>query len=64
LQRGSKQVDLWGVNLFPAKFGTEYFIEFDSMINIKPHHNNRSMNIQSPEIRERIKAIVDGILYE
>ena len=36
LERGSDQFDLWGINLYPEFFGQESFIEFDSMINLRP----------------------------
>jgi hypothetical protein len=37
--------------------GTD-FVEFDSMINIRPKQNNRSRNVESLEIQEKILAIV------
>jgi hypothetical protein len=37
LENGSEQKNLWGINLHPDKFGSEDFIAFDSMINIRPH---------------------------
>src|SRR5438046_2893788 len=40
MERGSKQNDLWGINLHPADYGSEDFIEFDSMINIRPSQGN------------------------
>ena len=60
LERGSQQNDLWGINLYPAKFGTDDFIEFDSMVNIRPRQNNLSRNVESQEIREEISRIVEG----
>ena len=33
LEVGSKQDDLWGINLYPELDGDD-FIEFDSMINV------------------------------
>jgi Protein of unknown function (DUF5674) len=33
LDSGSKQEDVWGINLHPDKYGTNEFVEFDSMIN-------------------------------
>lgn len=33
IDQGSRQEDLWGINLYPDNSGDE-FIEFDSMINI------------------------------
>ena len=58
LEQGSKQHDLWGINLYPAKFGTADFIEFDSMINIRPRQENMSRGVNSPEIREQIINLV------
>ena len=42
LEQGSAQTDLWGINLWPEFFGTADFVEFDSMINIRPSQGNRS----------------------
>ena len=36
LRQGSVQNNLWGINLYPDKYGAPDFIEFDSMINIRP----------------------------
>ena len=64
LENGSQQADLWGFNIYPAEFGTDKFIEYDSMINIRPRQNNRSREIESKEIRTQIEAIVRGIVHE
>ncbi|QQG42977.1 MAG: hypothetical protein HYW15_02740 [Candidatus Giovannonibacteria bacterium] len=56
-REGSSRENTWGVNLYTEKSGDE-FIEFDSMVNIKPAFGNRSRGIESPAIREQIKAIV------
>ena len=58
LEQGSKQTDLWGINLWPELFGTEGFVEFDSMINIRPMQNNRSRYVEDPKIRQVIYEIV------
>lgn len=58
LERGSAQNDLWGINLWPKLFETEEFVEFDSMINIRPWQNNRSRGVEDPEIRKLIREIV------
>lgn len=58
LKNGSKQADLWGINLYPAKFGTDEFVEFDSMINIRPRQNNMSRNVEDADIRKQIIALV------
>lgn len=64
LERGSLQSDLWGVNLYPAKFGTESFVEFDSMINIRPSHNNRTRGVQDEATRTHIRRVVDSLVNE
>lgn len=58
LEDGSKQQDLWGINLYPTKFGTDEFIEFDSMINIRPRQHNMSRGVENEDIRKRIIALV------
>lgn len=57
----SKQENVWGVNLYPEKEGDD-FIEFDSMVNIKPALGNRSRGIDSPEIKEKILAVVGKLI--
>ena len=56
LENGSNQEDLWGFNIYPEMEG-EDFIEFDSLINIRPRQNNRSRYVESEEIREKISGI-------
>lgn len=62
LENGSKQDNLWGINLYPDSFGTEKWIEFDSMINIRPYVGNRSRGVENPEIRKKIIAIVNKLV--
>lgn len=59
LEQGSNQRNLWGINLYPDKFG-EDFIEFDSVINLRPAHGNRSRGIDNPEICKQIKDLVNS----
>lgn len=56
LENGSKQNDLWGANLYFDKPG---FIEYTSLINIRPAQNNKSMEVQDAEIRKKINEIVN-----
>ena len=62
LESGSEQADLWGINLYPELFGTEDFIEFDSMINIRPVLGNRTRYVDDEALRERIVAIVGALV--
>ena len=57
LEDGSKQKNLWGINLYPEIQGDD-FIEFDSMINMRPSQGNRSRSIENEEMRNKIIAIV------
>ena len=64
LENGSLQKDLWGINLHPAYYGTDDFIEFDSMINIRPIQNNRSRSVEDPNNRRLIHEVVAEKVYE
>ena len=57
LEQGSKQADLWGINLWPESYGTDEFVEFDSMINIRPSQNNRSRGVEDSAVRQLIYDI-------
>ncbi len=61
LEQGSKQQDLWGINFYPELTGSD-FIEFDSMINIRPGQGNRSRSVESPEIQQKIKAVAAKLI--
>jgi hypothetical protein len=64
LKNGSKQNDLWGINLHPDNFGTDDFIEFDSMINIRPRQGNRSRYVEDAPARAKIKEIIAEVVHE
>ncbi|MCX5751649.1 MAG: DUF5674 family protein [Candidatus Saganbacteria bacterium] len=61
IKNGSDQYNLWGINLYPDNAG-EDFIEFDSMINIRPVQGNRTRGIDNAEIREEIKKIIGELI--
>lgn len=56
LENGSKQKNLWGINIYPDMRGDD-FIEFDSLINIRPSQGNRSRGVDNEEARKRIMSI-------
>jgi hypothetical protein len=62
LENGSKQQDLWGINLYPQNFGKEDFIEFDSVINLRPSQNNLSRFVEDEKIRQKIIKIVNQLI--
>ena len=55
LEDGSKQEDLWGINFHPDE---EEFVEFDSMINIKPRQN-KHLYVDDEGTRNRIIEVVN-----
>ena len=59
LEQGSQQANLWGINLYPNKYGSDDFIEFDSMINIRPSANNMSRYINDATIRGMIIKLIN-----
>jgi len=58
---GSRRDDIWGINLYPAETG-ESFIEFDSMINLKPGLGNRTRGVEDEAMREAICRVVGEII--
>lgn len=63
LEAGSRQEELWGANYYPER-APEHRIEYVALINIRPAQGNRSMEIQDPEARERVREITVEILGE
>lgn len=61
LDDGSLQANLWGINLYPGQ-PDDGWIEFDSMINVRPAQGNRSRNVESESLRTRIREIVGSLV--
>lgn len=61
ISQGSEGKNLWGINLYPQKTGDEW-LQFNSMINIKPSLNNRSRGVENPETQEKIRKIIDKLV--
>ncbi|HSW97248.1 MAG TPA: DUF5674 family protein [Candidatus Saccharimonadales bacterium] len=61
LSKGSFQDDLWGCNIYPELQG-EDFLEFDSMINVRPRLNNFSRDIENDEIKQKITDIINKLV--
>ena len=57
LENGSRQKNIWGINFYPEMSGDD-FIEFDSMINVRPSQGNRNRGIENEEIQTKIIQIV------
>jgi hypothetical protein len=63
LENGSEQKNLWGINLYPELSG-EDFVEFDSMINLRPSQENRSRGVDDLEIQKKIIKIVNKLIIK
>ena len=58
LKQNSQQKNLWGINLYPQEYKTDNFIEFDSMINLRPSWGNNTRDIDNQETKDKITEIV------
>jgi len=61
-KEGSRGDTTWGINLYLDKTGDD-FIEFDSMVNLKPLVGNRTRGVENEETREKIRRIVDRLVH-
>lgn len=60
-KEGSRGADTWGINLYLDKTGDD-FIEFDSMINLKPNLGNRSRDVESEGVKGKIREIIGKLV--
>jgi len=59
--RGSKQQDLWGINIYPEVKG-DGWVEFDSLINLRPAQGNRTRGVGDPKVRKKINEIINDLV--
>ena len=60
-KEGSVNEDTWGINLYINE-SEENFIEYDSMINLKPILGNKSRDVEDENLKKKIKEIVDQLV--
>jgi hypothetical protein len=58
LEDGSRQENIWGADWYPERRA----VEFGALINIRPDQGNRSMEIEDPNLCERIEMIARALL--
>lgn len=63
LDDGSHQKDLWGINLYPNESGEDW-LEFDSVINVRPSDNNRSRSVENEATRASIRRVVHSLVRD
>ena len=61
IEKGSKYENLWGINIYPEK-KDEDWLEFDSLINLKPNLGNRTRGVKDVKIKEKIIKIVKKLV--
>ena len=59
IEHGSRQNDVWGFNVYLDK-PREHWLEYISLINIRPQDKNYDMEVKDLKIRERMKKIIDS----
>lgn len=64
LDQGSKQEHLWGINLYPDKLQDQNWIEFDSMINLRPSWGNNTRSVDDQVTQEKIRNIVNKLVIK
>ena len=58
LEDGSRQEDIWGADWNPES----QEVTFESLINIRPRQNNRSLEIVDPALRKQVAHVVQELL--
>lgn len=59
INEGSKQSDIWGFNIIFEK-SRDSWIEYISLINIRPQAGNFDMEVQDISVRERMKKSINS----
>ena len=59
IENGSLQSDVWGFNIYFER-PKDSWIEYVSLINIRPQANNLEMEIKDKDIRKRMKTIINS----
>lgn len=62
-RENSRRENTWGINIYPGRAEGDR-IEFDSMVNLKPHFGNRSRDVENPGTREKIRSVVGKLITE
>jgi len=62
-QEESRQENLWGINIYP-ELPIDQWIEFDSMINVRPSFGNRTRGVDDSTIQEKIKKLVYALVEQ
>jgi len=61
IENGSSQRNLWGINIYPELTGDD-FVEFDSLINLRPSQGNRSRGVDNKEVKKKILELINKLV--
>jgi shikimate kinase len=61
IEKGCSQGDIWGFNIYPNRSHDDW-IEYTSLINIRPTAHNRTMTVQDKNICEAMKKIIEELI--
>lgn len=61
LEDGARQADVWGINIYPDE-PEDTWIEFDSMINVRPAQGNRSRGVDDAALQSAIRQVVESLV--
>jgi hypothetical protein len=59
IDNGSSQANLWGFNIIFEQ-PRELWIEYTSLINIRPQAKNFDMEVQDESVREKMRRIINS----
>lgn len=59
IRSGSRQDNLWGFNLYPNRSDADW-IEYKSLINIRPKLGNRSLLVEDEGLRLCMRNIIEN----
>lgn len=62
-QEGSLREHTWGINIYPNKPRSEW-LEFDSLVNLKPSFGNRSRRVENEGLQKEIVDIVNKLILD
>ena len=61
VQHGSLSENIWGINIYPDLKDFK-FIDFESMLNVRPLQNNPGRTIQDEVIKDKIRHIISRLV--
>ena len=61
VEHGSRQQDIWGFNIILDQ-PRDAWIEYTSLINIRPKAGNRDMEVHDPAVRAAMKTMLDKMI--